>query len=265
MKLDSRKRTEYKKNILFDVIFQARFPQIIRIADEKPAKFQEQIRKRGFPETKIKKAEDFPHGIPENIRNFFVDDSEYMFFSEDGVWKITLTKDLIALNCTKYKNYAEFEERLKTMLEIFWKEYEPNYFSRIGLRYRSLANKNILDLEIDKDIREFVPKHIAPDLRGPIKDEVQGIEKALQLNDEISTVIVRHIYGKLSGKFGNYNLNNEYSYVIDIDCFTMEKMREVKDAIATSRTFNQGNIRSVFQWSITDSLRNAMEPISGTS
>ena len=259
MKLPEERRTEYQNNILFEVIFQARFPRIMKISNEEPANFQEQIRRQGFPETKIKKAGNFPAAIPEQIRKAVLGDDEYMFFSEDRKWQITLTKDFIALQCTDYKNYTEFEKRLRTTLEVFWKEYEPNYFNRIGLRYRNLANKSILGR--DKDIREFVPEHVAPELQKSIRDEVEVIEKTLLLKDETSTVNVRYVYGELSGKFGIYNLNNEKSYIIDIDCYTTEKKRKVEDAITTSRTFNRGNIRNIFQWSITDTLREAMGPI----
>ena len=264
MKLPEEQRTEYQNNILFEVIFQARFPRIMKISNEQPVNFQDRIRKKGFPETKIKKL-DFPAAIPipEQIRKAVsgLGDDEYMFFSEDGKWQITLTKDFVALQCTGYRNYAEFEERLRTTLEVFWKEYEPNYFNRIGLRYRNLANKSILGT--DKDIRDFVPSHIAPELQDSISPEVKVIEKTLLLKDETSTVNVRYVYRELSGKFGIYNLNNEKSYIIDIDCFTAERIRKVEDVITTSKTFNQGNIRNIFEWSITDTLREAMGPISG--
>ena len=263
MTLSEHQRTEYQNNILFEVIFQARFPRIMRISNEQPVSFQDQIRRKGFPETKIKRAGDFPAAIPipEPLRKALsgLGDDEYMFFSEDGKWQITLTKDFIALQCTGYKNYTEFEERLRTTLEVFWREYEPNYFNRIGLRYRNLASNSILGTE--KDIREFVPPRVAPELQESISDEVEVIEKTLRLKDETSTVNVRYVYGELSGKFGIYNLNNEKSYIIDIDCFTTEKIREVEDAITASRIFNQGNIRNIFQWSITDTLREAMGPI----
>ncbi len=265
MKLPKQQRTEYQNNILFEVIFQARFPRIMKISNEQPVNFQDQIRKKGFPETKIKKL-DFPAAIPitEQIRKAVsgLGDDEYMFFSEDGKWQITLTKDFVALQCTGYRNYTEFEERLRTTLGVFWQEYEPNYFNRIGLRYRNLANKNIL--VTDRDIREFVPLEVAPELQESTEDEikVKGFEKLLVVEDGTSTVNVRYIYGEISGKYGIYNLNDEESYIIDIDCYTTEKKRKVEDAIITSRTFNQGNIRNIFQRSITDTLREVMGPIS---
>jgi len=215
-----------------------------------------------FPETKIKKA-TAPPGFPEQVSRELFGDDEYMFFSEDGEWQITLTKDFIALKCTSYKNYKEFGKHLKSMLEVFWEEFNPNYISRIGLRYRNLANEKTLGTK--KDIREYVPPHILPELekKSLIRDEVKVIEKTLQVKDESSTVSVRYVYGALSGKFGKFNLNDEKSYIIDIDSFTTEKKRKVNDVLATSKSFNEGNIRNIFQWSITNTFRKTMGPISG--
>jgi uncharacterized protein (TIGR04255 family) len=262
MQLNKWKRTEYKKNTIFEVIFQARFPSILKLTQETPASFQEKIRKKGFPETKIKKVAA-PPDFPEHLRKEILGEDEYMFFSEDGNWQITLTKDFIALKCTEYENYKGFEKHLKTMLKTFWEEYDPNYFSRIGLRYRNLASESTLGIK--EDIRKFIPAHIAPELEtsSSIRDEVQVIEKTLQLKDDSSIANVRYVYGDLSGKFGNFNLNGEKSYIIDTDSFTTEKIRKVEDAIAKSKSFNEGNIRNVFHWSITDALRKAMGPISG--
>jgi len=261
MKLKKWERTEYEKNTLFEVIFQSRFPKILKDFDEKSASFGEKIRNKGFPENKVKKV-TAPPGFPEQLQKELLGDDEYMFFSENGEWQITLTKDFIALKCAEYKNYAEFEVHLKNMLEVFWKEFSPNYFGRIGLRYRNLVNAQTL--ESKKDIRQYIPPHIAPELgkKSLIRNELQVIEKTLQLKDDISTVSVRYVYGDLSGKFGKFNLNQEKSYIIDIDSFTTDKTRKVTDAIATSKSFNEGNIRNIFQWSITDALRKTMGPIS---
>lgn len=258
MKLKKNDRIEFRNNTLFEVIFQARFPTIIKISNEDPANFQDVIRKRGFPETKVKTS-DLPTGFPDQILKAFSDDKSYMFLSEDGYWKITLTNNFIALTCFSYTNYGEFERHLKTSLEVFCKEYEPTYFNRIGLRYRNMANKKILGEY--KDIKEFIPVHIAPELKDDISDEVVGFEKSIQFKDANCVANVRHAMGKISGTFGQYNLNDEESYLIDIDCFTTEKKREVNDVINTSKRFNSDYVRNIFHWSITNELRNAMEPI----
>lgn len=260
MKFNKEKRTKYNNNILYGVIFQARFPQIIKISNEEPANFQDIIRKKGFPETKIKSL-SLPSGIPKSLLKGIPGDfdDEYIFLSEDEDWKVVLTKNFVALSCANYKNYEEFEEKLGTVLTVFCEEYEPAYFNRVGLRYQNIVNTEVL--KDCKDIKEFIPEHIAPELKKPLGDEVSGFEKAIQFNDLHCIANVRHSMGKISGLFGKYNLNDVYSYIIDIDCFTEEKILEVNDVIKTSRGFNNDYVRNIFHWSITDKLRKAMGPI----
>lgn len=258
MKFKKEPRTEYKNNIIYEVIFQARFPEIVKISNEEPASFQDIIRKKGFPETKIEST-DLPTGIPEPLRKAFADDKTYWFLSEEGDWKIVLAKDFIALSCINYKNYKEFQRYLTTALETFHREYEPTYFNRIGLRYKNMVNAQVLSN--CKDIRDFIPPHIAPELKESLCDEIVGFEKSIQFKDEVCISNVRHTMGPMSGAFGKYNLNNENSYMIDIDCFTKEKNREVNDVIEASRRFNSDYVRNIFHWSITDKLQKAMEPI----
>ena len=260
MKFDKKPRIKYRKNIINEVIFQARFPEILRISNEQPVDLQDKLRKNGFPELKIKKTE-FPPDIPEAVRKMIGSD-EYTFVSEDHNWKVVLTKEFIALVCNKYTEYEDFETRLKTVLDIFLKIYEPNYFTRIGLRYKNLANESMLEKDI-QDIKAFIPPHIAPELKEELGEEVVGFEKSILVADEVCKVNIRHILGQFSGKFGNINLNNEKSYIIDMDCFTEQKTRTVKDAISTSKTFNEQYIRNIFQWSITSDLERDMEPLSG--
>jgi uncharacterized protein (TIGR04255 family) len=259
MKFPKCDRTLFKKNILFEVIFQARFPEILRISNEEPVAFQDKIRKNDFPETKIKKS-DLPAGIPDAVRKALGGEEEYSFFSDEHDYKVVLTKQFIALSCKKYTDYVNFEKRLQSVLDIFFEIYEPSYFRRIGLRYRNLANKTVLEKEI-KNVRDFIPDHIAPEIKGEVGEEVAGFEKTILFSDNFCNTNVRYYLNEFSGKFGKFNINDEKSYIIDIDCFTEEKIWKVQDAINTSKKFNEEYIRNVFQWSSTDELRVAMEPI----
>lgn len=262
MKFEKVPRTQYKHNILFEVIFQARFPPILKIANEEPAAFQDIIRKKGFPETKTKKSDFFslPANVPDSIRKAIAGEDEYSFLSEEGDWKASLTKGFIALTCTNYTDYMEFEKRLTTVLEIFEQVYEPGYFNRIGLRYRNLANAKVLGKK-GEDVRKFIPSVIAPELQEPIGDEVEAFEKTVIFSDNLCSANVRYLFSELSGKFGNYKINNEISYIIDIDCFTEDKERHVTSVIRKSRLFNEEYVRNIFHAGTTPELRAAMEPL----
>ena len=60
------KRVKYKHNILFEVVFQARFPDIIKISQEDPAEFQDIVRKEGYPEFESD-VPLIPQGMPKEL------------------------------------------------------------------------------------------------------------------------------------------------------------------------------------------------------
>lgn len=206
MKFPPCDRAVFKKNILYEVIFQARFPEILRISNEEPVAFQDKIRKNDFPETKIKKS-DLPAGIPDSVRKALGVEEEYSFFSDEHDYRVVLTKQFIALSCNKYTDYEDFEKRLQSVLDIFYEIYEPSYFRRIGLRYRNLANKIVLEKDIE-NIRAFIPDHIAPEIKDEVGEEVVGFEKTILFADKVCTANVRHILSEFTGKFGKFNIND---------------------------------------------------------
>ena len=261
MKFKEYERTEYKTNTLFEVVFQARFPQIIKISSEAPSEFQDIIRKAGYPETKLD-TPNLPPDMPEEIRKAIGANKVYCFMSEKGDWQVSLADNFISLAClNSYKNYTDFKKKLKTVLETFCRIYEPSYFNRIGFRYRNLINKIVLPIDDNVNIRDFIPEHIAPELQENIKENVNSFDKTTQFVDidKNSVANVKHAFAKVSGVFGRTQINKELSYIIDIDCFTEHKIHKVADAITKCDEFN-GNVRNIFRWSITDELHTTMGP-----
>lgn len=260
MKFKEYERVEYNKNTLFEVVFQARFPQIMAISTELPVKFQDTLRKIGYPESETEEPR-LPIEIPETIRNAIAREKVYSFLSENADWKVSLSKDFIALTCNgEYTNYADFRRRLEKILAEFNKIYTPSYFTRIGLRYKNVINNTVLGKNKKIDLRANIPKHIAPEFQEEFKDELTSFEKKTQYADKDGYVAkVIHAYGKASGQLGKYQITEEDSYFVDIDCFTEQKIREVKDALKLSDKFNK-TVRDIFRWSIGTTIHNIMEP-----
>lgn len=256
MHFDKFERVEYEKNILFEVVFQARFPEIMKISSEEPVDFQDIIRKEGYPESGSN-ISNLPQDIPAEIKKMISGDKEFFFFSEDKDWQVSLAKNFIALTCKgKYLNYPDFKERLKKVLETFSKVYEPAYFSRIGLRYRNIVNDSLIPLN-GKTTRDCIPDYIFPELRLPIAIDAKALEKVSQFDDNEIKVNVSHALVKVSGKFGQEQISNKESYLVDIDCFCEKKIQEIDNALTKCDEF-KNNEWDIFQWSITDELRNAM-------
>ena len=256
MHFEEFERVEYKHNILFEVVFQARFPDIMKISKEDPAEFQDIVRKDGYPEFELE-VPLVPPGMPKEVESAVSGDKTFRFFSEERDWQISLGKNFIALSCnTNYRNYEDFRERLKKILESFHTIYEPSYFTRIGFRYRDIASETFLRHE-KMDIKDFIPKYIFPELTMPMAVDLKSLQKISRFEDEDVNANVIHVLGDVSGKFGNHQLENEKSYIIDIDCFVESKIERINDVLTKCDLFKE-IIWNIFQWSITDKLREIL-------
>ena len=248
------KRVKYKHNILFEVVFQARFPDIIKISREDPIEFQDIVRKEGYPEFELD-VPLVPQGMPKELESVVSGDKTYRFFTAERDWQISLAKNFIAFACTaNYKDYEDFSERLKKILELFDKIYEPSYFTRIGLRYRDIANDTFLRQE-GMDIKSFVPDYIFPELS--VATDIKSLRKVSQFDDGDMKTNVIHILSEASGGFGRHQLENEESYIIDVDCFVESKIERINDVLKRCNSFKR-IIWNIFQWSISDKLRDIL-------
>ena len=250
-------RVEYKHNILFEVLCQVRFPEIMKISQEEPAEFQDIVRKEGYPELESEIPPLLP-GMPEELGEAIAAAKIFHFLSEEKDWKISLARDFIAFTCSgSYKSYTDFKERLQKVLRIFSEIYEPSYFTRIGLRYRDIANSVFLP-HAKQGVEAFIPKHIFPELADPISENIETLQKVSSFNDGNVKANVFHVLSGVSGQFGKKQVNDEKSYIIDVDCFSESRIEGINDVLAKCDRFKQLNW-NIFQWSITDDLRGAME------
>jgi len=124
-------RCLYRENQLADVICQLRFPEILTISAEPPAKFQEAIRE-DFPLFTQRKDTPAPKilGIPgsmtlENPKPTV----NYHFASADNVWRVNLTGKFISLSCSRYPGWEEFARMLDKPLAAFIQIYKPAFLS----------------------------------------------------------------------------------------------------------------------------------------
>lgn len=269
MKFETAPRVEYEKNVLFEVLFQARFPKILKISREEPAQFQEIIRKNGYPESDST-IPMLPAEIPDEVKRVITQsmggvEKEYNFYSENRDWKIAISKDFVALSCLgvgSYLNYQDFEQRLKTLLETFEGIYEPAYYNRIGLRYRNMVNNSIVPLN-GNNVRQLMPEYIFPEIASSMGDEIEMLEKNSQFKDSKMFANVSHalikVNGGINASSGEIKINNEESYLIDIDCYNSNKVKGVENVLTECRNFKDTEW-NIFQWSINDTLRGLMGP-----
>ena len=143
-------RYQYAKSPLVEVICQLRFPTILSIGSQEPAAFQEAIR-REFPRYAVRQEQPAPRvvgaGGPAPKLEAQPPVTNYNFVSADGLWKLNLTKDFIALSTLGYHCWEDFAQRLDKPLASFIQLYQPAFFERIGLRYVNAVSRKALGLE----------------------------------------------------------------------------------------------------------------------
>jgi uncharacterized protein (TIGR04255 family) len=257
----AKKRVVFTKNPLDRVICQFRFPPILKIDTEVPAEFQERIRDV-FPnlsestEFKIEFSSDAKQSIPpEGVQQFIKPPGNinYEFASEDGLWKLNLTRYYITLTSMNYERWELFKEKLQTPLTCFVDIYKPAHVTRIGLRYIDVIKRSLLNLDgvAWKDL-------LSPSLLGPLGDEVVGKEIKnfesmynIQLSDNESMVrlITKSVVSADDG---------EECYVIDSDFFNSNKS-SIDEAKIKLDFLNERASRLI-QWCISEDLYKSMEP-----
>ena len=255
------KRVTYKKNPLDRVICQLRFPPILRIDAEPPVEFQDRVRKE-FPYYSEKN--ELAMGIPSRVREQIphellsevlrtADTKNYEFSSEDGQWKINLTRTFMALSTDKYKVWEDFKQKLDTPLKILINVYSPSHFSRIGLRYRDVIQRSALGLDSVSWTDLLQPQILGILVDSEIGESVQNLESVYEISlpDGESTV-------RMSTQLTRDRKRSEICYVIDSDFFKARKT-PTNDVIGKLDYFNQHASR-LFRWCITERLHKSMEP-----
>jgi uncharacterized protein (TIGR04255 family) len=255
-------RVIYKKNPLDEVICQLKFPPILRIDSEVPAKFQESVR-RDYPllqEVSPAFQNILGRGLPAEVSKlvnfeipFSVAGKVYHFISADEKWKVGLAKEFIALSTGSYKRWEEFSARLEYVFSSLLSEYSPSFFVRIGLRYRDVIRRSVLDLG---EIRwsELLKPHILGELASTdIESEIlhTSRETLIAISGSKARVHIRHGLAKIAD-------SNEEVYLIDSD-FYYEDRTEVKNVITRLDSLHQ-EAGHLFRWYITDKLHHALQP-----
>jgi len=257
MNLPEQARVIYQHNPLIEVIAQLRFPTILKIANQQPVDFQDNIRFDYpiFESQNLQIPVEISNLIPQFNSNFN-SGCTYFFKSEDLRWQLSLNKDSLTLATTKYERYEDFIERLKNAVGFFEKIYNPSSYSRLGLRYRDLIIRSKLNIE-QQEWSKLIPEYIASELHTPeIANAIQGFVKNIQLNTDFGQVIFNH--GLVTVKDIEKGVD-ETAYLLDTDFFIEDRIERGEEVW---NIFHKSNhtARNLFRWSITDELHRAMRP-----
>ena len=174
--------------------------------------------------------------------------SKFQFLSRDKNWTVSLFRDFLALSCSSYKRWEDFQDHFEGPFAALNEEYSPAFFNRIGLRYRNVIRRQKLGLE-SVPWSELLKPPICGELATPyIRDNIEEAARELliQLGDGRKVRLVHWLIQK------------EDAYVIDADFF-IESEVEAGNVTSQLNTFNRESGRLI-RWAITDKLHAAMGP-----
>ena len=242
-------RVIYKKSPLAQVICQLRFPTILKIEKEIPVDFQECIRDI-FPIFE-KNNLNIPPDLLQMLGGFA--SNTYVFSTEDRSSDIHLSQDSISLTVKSYTRWEKFRSLFERPLEKLVEIYNPNFFTRIGLRYVNSIDRNALGLG-DHPWSQLLQKTVLGELSIPhFERNVEEAKRVLRIKGEEQngSFLLQHGLANSPG----HPLS---TYVIDFDFYNDGKT-ECDHAKSTLNALNS-RAGAAFRWCITTALHNAMEP-----
>ena len=252
-------RCIYRNNPLAEVICQFRFPEILKIAAEIPADFQEAIR-GAYPVYQARKENPLPKfsGPPGNIQLQKQEPvTNHQFSSPDGTWRVNLTSKYISLACRNYTRWEDFAARLDQPLVTLIRTYHPAYFERVGLRYVNFFSRKNLDLEGTPYREMFAPCYL-----GPLMVEEVNETAVSRLGIDFDTAIGHSCRVKIHAGPAMTTVNGrqdpETKFVFDQDLY-MQGNIPVKTCVGALQTLHL-QADSLFRGAITDVTHDAMEP-----
>ena len=183
--------------------------------------------------------------------------TNHNFISTDGLWKINLTKDFIALSTLRYTSWEDFAQKLDKVLALFIQTYRPSFFERIGLRYVNAVSRNRLGLQ-EELWDDLINSPFIGVLSEPDVDEKATSKSVLDV--EMNLGDNRHL--KLHagpGMLGDGKKDPEPKFILDNDLSVADKQIPAQRIVGDLDVLHDYAIR-LFNAAITDELRNAMGP-----
>jgi uncharacterized protein (TIGR04255 family) len=250
MPFPNSERVIYEINPLENVICQLRFPPILKIDSEIPAEFQEKIRIE-FP---IYNESIEEQGLIINESPIFSTQKtkNHEFSTEDGLWKINVTRTFIALSTSKYERWEQFNEKLNRILKTFVDIYKPPFFTRVGLRYIDVFDRAKLGLN-NRSWEDLIKPYILGVLGTEISMNVDNFENTYQIKLSEANSTVRVITSLVL-----HRISREQCFKVDSDFFKSSRTN-IEDT-SKNLDFLNKTASKLIRWIITEELHNSLKP-----
>jgi len=256
--LAGRPRCIYAKNPLAEVIAAVKFPPELRIEEQLPIEFQGKV-KTDFPLLELKSVVSLlgatVSGESAGANRPLALSKNFDFVSEDKTRRVSVAADLFALTTTTYTRWEDFLSRFDHVFASFSSVYNPQLFSRLGLRYRDIIDRAAIG------ISEATPwdRLINADLLKPFTLFSEGLADnphyTAAINLEVDEAALTIAFGFVQGA-----VDKKVAFLIDTDCYVdparLRTGAEVRSTLEVLHKYTS----LAFGSAITDELHAALQP-----
>lgn len=186
--------------------------------------------------------------------------------SEDAVWRISACSDFIALACTRYSSWNDFQPRMHAAVEAFARCYPAATPTRLGLRYKDVIEREPLGLgrvPWSELVKPFLLGPLLPgalsDTEVPADDEVGSfLQQSIIKLDDCMLLLQSSLLTSVDA--------NRRAFLIDADFFIEGDLDQsmLRDAQVLHEALEQlhNNAGALFRRGITEKLHHALGPSS---
>lgn len=238
----------YTRNLIKDTIFRIDYPSILKLVNENPSAFQEQI------------IELFPNvEVIEHLMRFSLNGSDeqdtgevrkiWRFKSRDGSRTLEISPEYLVVIENNYTNFTDFNRLLEQVLTPFRNLYNFSYIKRIGLRY-----VNEISVPNTVPTRESLSTYLNNSLVTHL--DFASDKQLLRTNNV--TEFIHESSRKVKFRYGLTNENypnqlQDSKFTLDFDCYNADSIE--KDAFSTELVALNVIATGHFENCIEDGLR----------
>jgi uncharacterized protein (TIGR04255 family) len=226
---------------LLSVTCQVQFPMILKIGQELPAAFQEQLRK------------DYPLFQPTQNRQ------GYRLAGQSNDREILLLPDSLTVMTSRYSSWSQFQTQVSGAVRALQACYEPAFCSRANLRFQNLLRPTLYGFTKIQWAALVNPKVLGPFSLPGQKGQLQGSRHDVVVALPGCSDRFRLVHGFVQYReAAQANQPGEPAYLLDQDYFTTQQL-DWADVFSTLDRFEQ-EAGQFFRLCVTDQFHQAMVP-----
>ena len=224
---------------LLSVTCQIQFPTILKISQELPTSFQEQLRK------------DYPLFQPTQDRR------GYRLSRQNNEHEILLLSDSLTVMTSRYTGWPQFQTQVSEALRALQACYEPAFCARASLRFQNLLRPALYGFTKVQWAALINARILGPFGIPGHKGLLQGSRHDVVVALPESSDRFRLIHGFVQYREANQaNQPGTPAYLLDQDYFTTQRV-EWTDVLSTLNRFEQ-EAGQFFRLCVTDQFQQAM-------